>query len=257
MKTKKATGKELAKAPRLKAAKLEKKRGSGKSGQVRTSSTNHNATEETQPSVWGDIDVIEFPACHDSSQIDGDSSCPDTKRPPPDAADKDDTDDEAWVDFTDYPLESLNRHLMAEVREYARKSKSDTQCAMCPFRRFQKPWRVREHLRRYHTEANNWCASGIKQLRVCVALHDSDKISNPGRIGDRPNYLRRSASIIRANFGQSDYGGEVTDNLSRRNLIDKDIRLAQYSMGPEIQSTCDIRNRNVHLHSVGYGYYSE
>ena len=41
------------------------------------------------------------------------------------------------------------------------------------------------------------------------------------------------------------------------NLVDRHIRLAQYTRGPEIRSLCDIRHRNVRLRRVGYGYYSE
>ena len=164
---------------------------------------------DKQPSVWGDIEVIALPACHEAAQKHGDASHPDLKYRSPEDADNYDTDDEAWAESTDCPLGSINQYLMVAAREYARKAKSDSQCAMCPFRRSQKPWRPREHLRRYHTKTNNWRASGRKKLRICVAFRDSDKLPNPGQIDGRPNYLRRSASTIRADFGINRYGGNV------------------------------------------------
>ena len=88
-------------------------------------------------------------------------------------------------------------------------------------------------------------------------MRDSDKLRNPGQIDDRPNYLRRSASIIRSDFAIREYDGGAKNNVSKRNLVGADISLAPYSRGPEIRPTYDIRNRHVHLRRVGYGYYSE
>ena len=68
--------------------------------------------DDKQPSVWEDIDVITFPTCREEAQKHGDASHPYFKYPYPDAPDNDDTDDEAWIEATDCPLESLNQHLM-------------------------------------------------------------------------------------------------------------------------------------------------
>ena len=148
-----------------------------------------------------------------------------------DDSDYGDTDDEEWGEATDCPLEVINRHLMKDVREYDRQTKSDSHCALCPFRRSQKPWRLREHLLKYHTEGNNWCASGSKKIRICAALRDSDKLINLGEIDDRLNYLRRSASTIRSDFATPEYDGDVKNNAAKRNHVDIDIRIAQYTRG--------------------------
>ena len=54
-------------------------------------------------------------------------------------------------------------------------------CPLCPFRAFQRAWRVADHLRRTHTAAVRFCPSGRKQLRAAVALYDQDMVNGGGR----------------------------------------------------------------------------
>ena len=77
-------------------------------------------------------------------------------------------------------------------------------------------------------------------------------LSSLGKTDNHPNYLRRSASQIRADSAA--IGQAVTVKM---NLVDRHIRLAQYTRGPEIRSLYGIRHCNVRLRRVGYGYYSE
>ena len=209
--------------------------GARKGGDLVINPTEAQMVGDTQPPEWGDIDVNAPPTCHDASQKRGDASQSDSDYSASGASDNADTDDDAWGAATDCPLEAVNQHLTISVREYARKTKSDSHCAMCPFRRPPKPWRLREHMHRYRTVTTNWCSSGGKKLTICVALRDSDKLPNPWQIAGRPNYLRRSASTIRANFGINGYDGDVKNNVSGGNLFDIDIRLSQYTRGPEIR----------------------
>ena len=257
MQTTKVKTKAVIKTPHLKAPLVGKNRGSKPRGDMVTPPAASHMVGDKQPGVWSDVYPTAFPTCRAESEKSSESSDQDLEDFGTDCSSDGDTDDEAWGGPTECPLEAIQQHLMKEVREYARKTKSDSHCALCPFRRFQKPWRLREHIRRYHTGSNNWCASGRKQVRICVALHDSDKIASPGGVPDRPNYLRRSAAIIRVEFAIREYDGCAKNNVSKRNLVDADIRLTQYASGPEIRPTYDIRSRKVHLRRVGYGYYSE
>ena len=62
-------------------------------------------------------------------------------------------------------------------------------------------------------------------------MRDSDKLINPGEIDARRNYLRRSASTIRADFEINGYNGDAKNNASMGNLADTDIRSTQYARG--------------------------
>lgn len=93
-------------------------------------------------------------------------------------------------------------------------------CPCCPWRCFQSPGRVTEHLRRYHNQRNQYCCSGTKQIKCILSLHDSDMIR-----GHHPSgkYLQRSAQLLKQ---------QVKPPLPRSvNAIDKRIRLMFDSEG--------------------------
>eukprot|EP00435_Cladocopium_sp_Y103_P028911 s785_g7.t1 len=93
-------------------------------------------------------------------------------------------------------------------------------CPLCPWRSFQSPSRVKEHLSKYHVAKNQYCCSGTKQLKCVLSLHDSDMIAG-ARHG---KYLLRSAQVLRE---------QVQPPLpSSVNWIDKSIRLVLDSTGP-------------------------
>ena len=55
-------------------------------------------------------------------------------------------------------------------------------------------------MEKYHAEEYNWRSSGKKRLRACCALYDNDNMSSgeDAVFATSPNYIRRSAEIIRA-----------------------------------------------------------
>ena len=175
-----------------------------------------------------------------------------------DAAEEIDTDDDEMLrDGGVFPLDVISKLLMNEVREYARQIKTDRRCMLCPFRSFNKPYRVRDHVRLYHTSETNWCASGRKQLRICVALYDFDILSKNILAQSKPTYLRRSASIIRGAVAAPEFTEPEVLGLARRNLVGGNIRMAQYASGPKLHMASDLRNRRFPLRRIGYGYYSQ
>ena len=50
-------------------------------------------------------------------------------------------------------------------------------CPFCPMRSWEKnrQGRVLEHVRQYHSERKQFVASGTKQLKIIIALHDHDQ----------------------------------------------------------------------------------
>ena len=89
-----------------------------------------------------------------------DSAQSDTDASSLNASDSEDTDAGERNESSEFPIEALGRNLMIEVREYSRMIRSDSHCALCPFRSLNRASKVREHLRLYHNKANNWGASG-------------------------------------------------------------------------------------------------
>ena len=95
-----------------------------------------------------------------------------------------------------------------------RKTPRGFACPCCPWRCFQWPRRVAEHLLKYHVEKKQFCCSGKKQIKCILSMHDSDMISSGKPHG---KYLQRSAKLLRE---------QVRPPLSCTNTsIDKSIRL--------------------------------
>ena len=126
---------------------------------------------------------------------------------------------------------------------------------MCPFRSFSRTCRLVEHCEKYHTDANNWCASGTKQLRVCFALYDNDMGASTSKYSHSTNYLRRSAAIIRSQVLRS--SPDLEFELSHVNLIDREIRMVHYADGPSFRATDYLAEFMDMYRRLGFGYYSE
>ena len=67
-------------------------------------------------------------------------------------------------------------------------------CRWCPFRYFERPWKVRVHQLLYHKKDKRYTPSGTQQLTIASALYDHDIFSSGVPSG---NYLQRSAAIMR------------------------------------------------------------
>ena len=74
-----------------------------------------------------------------------------------------------------------------EVSNYLAGGVTSCRCALCPFREFSRPCRVRLHVERYHSRRDKWCASGKKQMKLCVALYDNDMETNESGFIAMPN----------------------------------------------------------------------
>ena len=155
------------------------------------------------------------------------------------------------------PSDELAQLMMQEVATYRKGVKRGRRCMLCPFREFQGPCRVRNHILNYHVRRNTWCASGRKQLRVCIALFDNDSFATP--VGDafnpQPNYLRRSAALIREQVLTASPG--ASGEMASINMIDKMVRLVQYAEGPEFRHVDFIRRERNMFRALGYSFYSE
>ena len=63
------------------------------------------------------------------------------------------------------------------MRCEARKG-GDYRCALCPFRSFphKRPMRLLDHIASYHVKRTQYVCSGTKQIKVILALHNSDRL---------------------------------------------------------------------------------
>eukprot|EP00438_Fugacium_kawagutii_P003693 Skav206833 [mRNA] locus=scaffold3672:167985:175192:- [translate_table: standard] len=130
-------------------------------------------------------------------------------------------DDDAVVTVDSALLRSLAEEVSVHIQKGRYKMAGNKfACPLCPWRCFQQPGRVKEHLARYHVKKNQFCCSGTKQLKCVLSLHDSDMLA-AARQG---NYLSRSAELLRQQV-QPPLSGSV-------NSIDKEIRLVLDSTGP-------------------------
>ncbi|CAE7621147.1 unnamed protein product [Symbiodinium sp. KB8] len=117
-------------------------------------------------------------------------------------------------------------------------------CPFCPFRAWPEKHasRVFHHVKTYHTEPKQYVPSGTKQMKIIIALHDSNQCA--GRHDD--SYLRRSAAVLRRT---------VQPDLNRRsNHIDKEIRLVLTERGPEYWNAATVRSTS--LRRVRNLYYT-
>ena len=72
------------------------------------------------------------------------------------------------------PFEAFKELLAAEVSNYLTGGISSFRCALCPFREFSRPCRVRLRVENYHCARYNWRASGGEHLKLCASLYDND-----------------------------------------------------------------------------------
>ena len=154
--------------------------------------------------------------------------------PDPGSEDECDVMDEEEDEVVVRVGDSLLTQLRQEVERCARTVERRVhRCPLCPFRRFQAPSRLQEHIRRYHTEARQFICSGTKQLKVCCALFDHDQIQGCAR----GNYLARSSELLRT---------MVAPALSHTvNEIDREIRLVLTGRGPEYWAQSSLQSCNV------------
>ena len=103
-------------------------------------------------------------------------------------------DDQANVTVDAALLSDLETEVISLVKEgrYDR-TRQGYRCPACPWRCFQRPKRVQEHLQKYHTPKHQFCCSGTKQMKVILSMHDSDMLCN----FRKGQYLRRSAELLR------------------------------------------------------------
>ena len=133
-------------------------------------------------------------------------------------------DDEGQITFQDIIKDSLEEEVhafMAEIEHNnIRKMHGAYCCPFCPFRAFGRLCQLSDHLRRHHVAAKQFVCSGKKQLKVILALHDSDSV----RKENGADYLFRSAMLLRT---------QVVPPLDRnKSLIDKNLRLLLEKDGP-------------------------
>ena len=91
--------------------------------------------------------------------------------------------------MTDFYLNKKPAQVADEVRKNGK-----AWCPFCPLRCWDKTRhsRVTAHVREYHSARKQFVASGTKQLKIIIALHDDDQC----RRQPAGNYLRRSATLL-------------------------------------------------------------
>ncbi|CAK9013890.1 Poly [ADP-ribose] polymerase tankyrase-2 (ADP-ribosyltransferase diphtheria toxin-like 6) (ARTD6) (Poly [ADP-ribose] polymerase 5B) (Protein poly-ADP-ribosyltransferase tankyrase-2) (TNKS-2) (TRF1-interacting ankyrin-related ADP-ribose polymerase 2) (Tankyrase II) (Tankyrase-2) (TANK2) (Tankyrase-like protein) (Tankyrase-related protein) [Durusdinium trenchii] len=153
-------------------------------------------------------------------------------------------EDEGVVVVDTLLLQDLEREVSDALRQVKfKKGSCGFACPCCPWRCFQSPSRVVQHLETYHVKKNQFCCSGTKQVKVILSLHDSDMIA-----GDRKGmYLKRSAALLRE---------QVQPALSHSmNAVDKQIRLVLDSTGPSFVN-CKRLGQDLHVRRVGNIFYT-
>lgn len=154
-------------------------------------------------------------------------------------------DDAGVVVVEDFLLESL----CGEVRDAVAKASSApsrgmARCLLCPFRAFDRKAQLLTHLQRYHNRKQQYCASGTKQLRLVLALHDADQLQR--QCGK--NYLQRSAMCLRSS---------IRPMLStKQNAIDKKIRLLLDGSGPKVVHADYLKAGLLSARRVGRLWYT-
>ena len=156
--------------------------------------------------------------------------------------------DKGFVTVDRSLLEDLQNEVAGYIQNAAAgkvpKVKQGFRCPACPFRIFQKPSRVVHHLKQYHNEKSQYCCSGTKQLKIILAIHDSDMIQG----GKRGNYLQRSAQLLRQ---------QVKPSLSpTNNKVDSFVRLLLDSSGPRFVHHTALQS-HIPARRVGNLWYTQ
>ena len=155
-----------------------------------------------------------------------------------------------WLDDTGRVItdQVLLSDLQTEAQKFMEAAKAGQfraergafQCPACPFRKFDRCKRLAVHLSRYHTAKRQFCCSGTKQIKIILALHDSDMIAEK-RQG---NYLKRSATLLRRS---------IKPMLSpQNNAVDKEIRFLLDASDPRVVHRQALRSAR----RVGNMYYT-
>jgi hypothetical protein len=139
--------------------------------------------------------------------------------------------------------------LKLEVESYAnkiRKRCAATECELCPFKKFKtrKSRELVNHLQRNHTCKSTWIASGTKQMKVILALYDSDTFNQ----NKQTNYLQRSSQLMRVSIGKPLYE-------SNNREFDRSIVLLLDSDGPRYVNEASI-GVSIMARRVGHTYYT-
>ena len=116
-----------------------------------------------------------FSECSSNAPYAGCLSREDTK-PCAGEGDRMEIDDEAEEDSC--PSDELVQLMAQEVATYRKSLKRDRRYTMCPFREFQGPRRVRNHVASYRVRRNIWCASAGSSSGY-VSLCSITKVSPP------------------------------------------------------------------------------
>ena len=150
------------------------------------------------------------------------------------AGDEDDGADEATTKVGDHILALMEKEVddLLTKKKIHRNSDNRLACPLCPFRAFDKNnrGRVLQHIQRYHCASKQYCASGTKQMKLVIALHDSDRLL---KRAEKCDLLSRSASIMRQT---------IAPPLPRAiNCIDRFIRLVMTESGPEFWNVSAVQ----------------
>ncbi|CAE7810987.1 unnamed protein product [Symbiodinium sp. CCMP2592] len=159
-----------------------------------------------------------------------------------DAESQEQEEDESVTTVGDILLQNLKKEvesLLKQQTQLRQGADGRVRCPLCPFRSWS--WhnrcRVKKHVREYHSARKQYCASGTKQLKIVIALHDQDMLQGTTTTCA---YLRRSAEVLRST---------IVPSLSiNNNDIDRYIRLVYTGNGPEywnLKTTVDSPIRRV------------
>ena len=135
--------------------------------------------------------------------------------------------------------------LEVSTAKIAPDTKRHVRCPLCPFRAFSRADRTRDHIKKYHTKAVQYCASGTKQLRVIQALFDYDQIMGQPK---RDRYLARSATLMRRTVVHLDCSS---------NRIDRQVRLVLSGQGPKYVRDCVAADSPIWRRALNLYYDSD
>ncbi len=104
---------------------------------------------------------------------------------------------------------------------------------------------LQNHLQRNHTSRSTWGASGTKQMKVILAVYDSDTFNQCKQY----NYLHRSALLMRASIGKS-----LHESNNRE--FDRSIVLLLDGDGPKYVNESSI-GASIMARRAGNTYYTK
>ena len=142
------------------------------------------------------------------------------------------SEDEGIVRVGDRLLSSLKNEVTQLKAECIPRSDGEYRCPFCPWRSWaanQSKKRVLDHVEKYHDHIHQFVASGTKQLKLIISLHDAAQCTG----SEQGDLLTRSAEMLRCTVQPAVCASTTS--------IDRHIRLVFTERGPEFWNAVSVQ----------------